>query len=343
MSSCHPTKSRPDYLLWVSGVMVALLYVVHWWFAEVVADVAILNHLAHSVFELMNTIWWGIALGVVMISLLGRVPREFVMSALGTRTGAGGIVRATIAGVLLDLCSHGILMVASKLYERGASVGQVMAFLIASPWNSFSFTLVLIALVGIGWTLLFVVASMLVAIVTGLWFERLVARGQLPSNPQVRDLPAEFRFWPEARRGLSQADYSLATTVQTFVDGLKESRMVVRWMLFGVLLAALVRALLPAELFAEYFGPTFLGIVLTLAAATVIEVCSEGSAPLAADLLTRAQAPGNGFVFLMGGVATDYTEIMVLKETTASWKIALCLPLLTIPQVLVIGGLMNLL
>ena len=30
-------------------------------------------------------------------------------------------------------------------YERGATIGQVMAFLIASPWNSFSLTLILIA------------------------------------------------------------------------------------------------------------------------------------------------------------------------------------------------------
>ncbi len=46
-----------------------------------------------------------------------------------------------------------------------------------------------------------------------------------------------------------------------------------------------------------------------------MEACSQGSAPIAADLLTRAGAPGNSFAFLMTGVATDYTEIMVLKET----------------------------
>ena len=87
-----------------------------------------------------------------MISILGRIPREFVMSALGTRTGAGGICRATIAGVLLDLCSHGVLMVASRLYERGASIGQVIAFLVSSPWNSLSLTLILFALIGVPWT-----------------------------------------------------------------------------------------------------------------------------------------------------------------------------------------------
>jgi uncharacterized membrane protein YraQ (UPF0718 family) len=80
---------------------------------------------------------------------------------------------------------------------------------------------------------------------------------------------------------------------------------------------------------------------VTLVAATIIEVCSEGSAPIAADLMTRAEAPGNSFAFLMTGVSTDYTEIMVLKDTTRSWKIALFLPLVTVPQVVILALILN--
>ena len=43
----------------------------------------------------------------------------------------------------------------------------------------------------------------------------------------------------------------------------------------------------------------------------------------------------------LGNNSNDYTEIMVLKETTKSWKIALFLPLLTVPQVMLIAWLMN--
>ena len=75
---------------------------------------------------------------------------------------------------------------------------------------------------------------------------------------------------------------------------------------------------------------------------TVVEVCSEGSAPIAADLMTRAASPGNSFAFLMSGVATDYTEIMVVQQTTASWKVALALPLISVPQIVLIAWLMNL-
>jgi uncharacterized membrane protein YraQ (UPF0718 family) len=117
--------------------------------------------------------------------------------------------------------------------------------------------------------------------------------------------------------------------------------MVFRWLLFGIVLAVLIRAAVPLDLYQNYFGPTVAGLMLTLLAATIIEVCSEGSTPIAADLLTRAAAPGNGFTFLMAGVATDYTEIMVLKDVTKSWKIALFLSLITLPQVLLIGWILN--
>jgi hypothetical protein len=83
------------------------------------------------------------------------------------------------------------------------------------------------------------------------------------------------------------------------------------------------------------------GLGATLVAASIFEVCSEGSVPIAADLMNRAAAPGNAFTFLLAGVATDYTEFMVMKETTGSWKLAWMIPVITVPQVLLIGALLN--
>ena len=125
-------------------------------------------------------------------------------------------------------------------------------------------------------------------------------------------------------------------------EGLKDSRMIVRWLLLGVLLAATIRTFVPLESFQTYFGATLAGLAMTLVVATILEICSEGSTPIAADLVVRAQAPGNGFAFLMTGVATDYTEIMSLRETTGSWKVALFLPLITVPQVVLLSWIMNL-
>ena len=340
--SCHEPNSSVDYLLWGSMFFSAIFYVLHWQFSASLDHMQWLAVMGQSVFSLLNIVWWGVLLGIIMLALLSKVPREFVISVLGTGTGFRGIIRATIGGVLLDLCSHGILMVGAKLYERGASVGQVMAFLIASPWNSFSLTIILFALIGLKWTLFFIVASMLIALFSGWVFDLLEKQGVLPANPHTVELPAEFKFWSEVKTQFATATFNRNTLLEMIKSGLLDSRMVVRWILFGVLLASLIRAFVDVSLFQQYFGPTMVGLLFTLVAATIIEVCSEGSAPIAADLLTRANSPGNSFAFLMAGVSTDYTEIMVLKESTRSWKIALFLPLITVPQIFVIAWLVNL-
>ena len=300
-----------------------------------------LAQFSHGVYELVNKMWWGLGLGVLAVGVLSWVPREWVAAVLGKPGSVAGIFRAMSAGLILDLCNHGILLVAVKLYERGASYGQMLAFLIASPWNSLSLTLILVALIGLKWTLVFIVCSGVVAVVTGLIVENLVKAGRLPANPHQVVLPDGFHLGREMRARFAGLRFNTASAGKVLVASLRESRMVLRWIFFGTVLAAAIRALLPAEFFGAWFGPTWIGILLTLLAATVIEVCSEGSSPIAADLVIRANAPGNGFAFLMAGASTDYTEMMALKEATRSWRMAFVLPLLTLPQVVLIAWALN--
>lgn len=342
-SSCCATDetSRIDWLLWVSSSLIILFYAMNLVYGDSI-QLTWAQSMSDSVFSLINTMWWSMVLAAIFVGILGRIPQNFVISALGNGGTWRGLYRATLAGLLLDLCSHGILMVGMQLYRRGASLGQVMAFLIASPWNSLSLTLILIALIGLPWTLAFILLSAVIALISGRIFDKLVMQGRLPCNGQNHDLPDDFHFWREARSQLKQIDFTPGLIGTMLWEGIKGSRMVLRWLLFGIVLASAIRTFINLELYQTLFGPTLIGLGMTLIAATIIEVCSEGSTPIAADLMTRARAPGNSFAFLMTGVATDYTEVMSIKDTTRSWKIALFLPLITLPQVIVIGWILNL-
>ncbi len=336
---CCDIPKRRDYLFWVSLITVVIAYPVG---ALLHHDhVSMLGIFTGGIFELFNRMWWGIAIGVVFVGILGRLPRDLVMGMLGRDGGVTSLLRAVLAGVFLDLCSHGILAVGMKLYERGASAGQVMAFLLASPWNSFSLTLILFGLIGVSWTLLFILLSLVIGIITGAIFDLLVRRGHLPANPWQEKLGERQPLGVLLREFRQTLRFSLAGTADIIREGFAGSRVVIRWSLFGLVLAGLIRALLPEAAFATWFGATMGGLWLTLLATTVIEVCSEGSTPIAADLLNRAGAPGNSFTFLMAGVATDYTEVMSIRDTTKSWRIALFLPLITVPQIVLIGAVLN--
>ena len=337
-SCCDTDKASFDWLLW-SGLSLSTIFYILSFFITGHEDW--LSVISHSVQELINVMWWSVILAIFFVGALSKIPQHFIVSILGKGGTFKGLWRATLAGVLLDLCSHGILMVGMELRRKGASLGQVMAFLIASPWNSISLTIIMFALIGLNWTLAFIALSMLLAITSGWLFDYFEKKGTLPSSGINTELPEGFRFWPSAKQALSEVSWNKALAKDIFKDGLSGSRMVIRWLLFGVLLASAIRGFVSLEDFQTYFGPSLIGLGATLIAATIIEVCSEGSTPIAADLLTRANAPGNSFAFLMTGVATDYTEVMVIKDSMKSWKIALFLPLITVPQVIVVAIILN--
>ena len=334
---CDTGKQKIDFLLWGSLSVIAIALAVNFFHTGYEP----LDHFGMAIAMLLKTMWWGIVLGIIAVGFMQRVPRAYFTKMLGRGDTFGGLLRAAAAGLLLDLCSHGILMVGAKLYERGASLAQVMTFLIASPWNSFSLTLILIALIGLKWTLVFIAGSAVIAVTTGYIYMILTKRGIIAANPHKADMPDGFDMRADMKERLKNFKPTSSFFATVIKDGLSGGRMVMRWLFFGTILAALIRTFVETDTLVQYFGPTLLGLLFTLIATTIIEVCSEGSAPIGAELVTRAAAPGNGFAFLMAGVATDYTEILVLRQVTKSWKSALFLPLLTVPQVLIFGYIMN--
>lgn len=337
-STVKPGRKR-DWLLWGSGITILVAYAAAYILDH--GDLWGLGHFTHAIRDMMHIMWWGILVGMIAVGLIDRVPREFVIAVIGRDQGAKSVARAVLAGFFLDLCNHGVLMVGAKLYERGASLGQVFAFLIASPWNSLSLTIIIGLMMGWGWMVVFILASLVIALTTGLIVEALERSGKVQPNANRIDLPEDFHVWTEAKKGLRAQRYDWAFVKDVARRSVTASRMVLRWLFFGVVLAALIQVTVPTNVFATWFGATLLGLLTTLIAATIIEVCSEGSVPIAADLMTRAAAPGNAFTFLMAGAATDYTEILVLKEVTGRLKAALLLPLLTVPQVVAIGWVLN--
>jgi uncharacterized membrane protein YraQ (UPF0718 family) len=335
----HRKSKKFDWIFWISLIGVGIGYAGY--IFHLLPEDLLFHHYSSSVFELMNKMWLGLAIGIFFVGILTKIPREFIVSILGRPYTFGGIIRSTLAGALLDMCSHGILLVGMKFYKRGASLGQTMAFLISSPWNSLSLTIILISLIGFKWTLMFIALSMLIAIISGCLFDWLVVHNHLPKNPNTIEMPKDFLFIQEAKKGIHNTRFDVSFFKSTIVEGLKDSKMILKWILFGVVIAALIRTFVPEDAFASLLGPSMKGLLITLLFATVVEVCSEGSIPMASDIIYRAGALGNGFVFLMAGVSTDYTEVMAIRETTSSWKIALFLPLVTVPQIVLLGYFLN--
>ena len=288
--------------------------------------------LNESLLSYLGIVWWAVLLGLVLGGIIDYfVPDGFVIRFLGKRNKMT-LINAVLAGFLMSACSHGILAIAIQLYKKGASVPAVITFLLASPWANLPMTVLLFGF--FGWkALLFVLGAMLIALVTGVIFT-ILDRFGLIEGP-AKDVDEEDVSWDRV------TNFDMRKSAKGVAIGFVSlANMVLWWILMGILAASIIGAYVPEHWFMDYMGPNLTGMLVTLLFATVLEVCSEGTSPLAFEIFNKTAALGNPFVFLMAGVATDYTEIGLLW-TNIGKRTAIWLPVVTVPQILLLGMWFN--
>lgn len=290
-----------------------------------------------------KTIWWAVALGFLLGGLIDHyVPQEYISKMLASKK-ASTIFNSVFLGFLMSACSHGILALSIQLHKKGASNPAVVSFLLASPWANTAITVMLLAFFGIK-GLFIILSAILIAINTGFIFMFLEKKGWIEKNKNVITVAEDFSILKDFKARIKGyhfgAEALIADAKGVLRGALALSDMVLWWIILGILIASIAGAYIPVHFFHRFMGPTFLGLMVTLALATVVEVCSEGSAPLAFEIYRQTGALGNSFAFLMAGVVTDYTEIGLLWYNVGK-RVAIWLPIITVPQVIILSYLIN--
>ncbi len=299
--------------------------------------------------DYLMLIYWAIILGFLIGGIIDYfIPRQYIEKYL-SRHQKRTILYSIIFGFLMSACSHGILAISIALYKKGASTSSVVAFLLASPWANLPITVLLFGFFGIN-ALYIILSALLIASTTGIIYQQLERKGMVECHActmgEDTAVLTDFSIKKDIKKRWNNYEFTKQNLLNGFIGTIKGSwsltKMVMWWLLIGMLMAAFARAYIPQELFVTYMGPTIIGLLVTLAFATIIEVCSEGSSPLAFEIFNQTGAFGNSFVFLLSGVATDYTEIGLIWHNIGR-RAAIWLPIITVPQVLILGYFFNVL
>jgi uncharacterized membrane protein YraQ (UPF0718 family)/YHS domain-containing protein len=293
----------------------------------------------------LKSIWWAVLLGLFLGGIIDYyIPQEYISKILSKKKPAT-IFNAVFLGFLMSACSHGILALTIQLHKKGASNPAIISFLLASPWANFAISVMLISLFGLK-GLFIIIAAIIVAINTGFVFMFLENKGLIEKNKNIVEVSEDFSILDDFRARAKNYRFNLNVffaDIKGIIRGASAlSDMVLWWIILGILIASFAGAYIPVHFFHKFMGPTLLGLLVTLGIATVIEVCSEGSSPLAFEIYRQTGALGNSFIFLMAGVVTDYTEIGLLWINVGR-RTAIWLPIVAVPQVIAIGYLTNIL
>jgi uncharacterized membrane protein YraQ (UPF0718 family)/YHS domain-containing protein len=338
---CSPKAKRWYHeRLYIVGAVVIILVPVSYF-------VSFLRPFYEAFSDYLLLIWWAILLGFLIGGIIDYfIPREYIRKYL-SRHRKRTIIHSIIFGFMMSACSHGILAISIELYKKGASTSSVIAFLLASPWANLPITILLFGFFGVKAAFI-VLSALVIAMITGLIYQVLERKGMVECSHctmgEDKAVLTDFSIVADVKKRFRNYKFTTKNNIEVIKGVFKGSwsltKMVMWWLLIGMLMASFARAYIPEHLFMTYMGPTFLGLLITLFFATIIEVCSEGSSPLAFEIFRQTGAFGNSFIFLMAGVATDYTEIGLIWSNIGK-KAALWLPVITVPQILILGYLFN--
>lgn len=273
--------------------------------------------------------------GFLVAGLLHLFLRQEEVIRHLAKNNFASVLKASLLGIPLPLCSCAVIPVAAHLQKQGANRGPVLSFLISTPTTGVDSILATYSLLGPLLAILRPVAALFNGLLAGALANIIENRSSLnlaASNPKP-------------------AVTSVSTAPPTLTGKLKEIlrysfdellRDSARWLIIGVVTGGIISYFVPAALIEKYLGNPLLAYPLMLLIGLPMYVCATGSIPIAASLVLKGMSPGAGFIFLFAGPATSTATLSFVVGKMGKNNLVLYLAAILFTSLL-FGGLIDML
>jgi uncharacterized protein len=255
---------------------------------------SILRESAYLWLEISPYLLFGIFFAGLLHIFLGK---GFIYRHLG-RGGLLSIVKATLFGIPLPVCSCGVIPLAAGLRKDGAHKSSVLSFLVSTPTTGVDSIAATYSLLGPLFTLFRFLGSFICGLAVG--FFDYIFEGRLEKT-----VPRPLHKHPAAGNTFRLKRLLLYSFIEI-------PRDIGKWLIFGTFLGGAIAALIPADLFMNYlsFPRDFLVAIML---GVPLYVCATGSIPIAVSLIAKGFSPGAGLVFLIVGPATNAITLSFVR------------------------------
>jgi len=234
------------------------------------------------------------------------LPQGFITKHMGG-TSWKNIVKTTLLGIPLPLCSCGVLPTTIGLKKDGASNGSTVGFLISTPQTGVDSIIVTAFFLGWPLAIFKVIAALITGILGGFFVhftdpdntQKNRPASQTVNSNEKENMKNKFRwniFW----------NYTINELIGS----------IYKYLVIGLLVAAAISTLFPTDTLAHI--PALQGIrgmLFMLIFAIPIYICTTGSVPIAASLIAAGLPIGSALVFLIAGPATNIATLTAVYHT----------------------------
>lgn len=230
------------------------------------------------------------------------------------------ILKASLFGVPLPLCSCGVLPVAASLRRNGAGKPATTAFLLSTPQTGVDSIAITWALLGPVLAILRPIVALLTGILGGYLIKTFVGDevgetdDRTPGNTSSTCCNSEGSG-ASSGSCCSEAGISGSVVIRGLRYGLLTlPRDIGRALLIGILLSGLISALLRPGMIEAAGVSGFAAYPLAMLIGIPLYVCATASTPIAAGLIAAGISPGAALVFLISGPATNMAALTTLMK-----------------------------
>lgn len=273
-----------------------------------------------AILQLLNAMSPYLLLGFLLAGLLHAfVPRGGFTRHLAAPSFVS-VLKATLLGIPLPLCSCGVIPTAMSLRREGASRGAVAAFLIATPQTGLDSIFATYSLMGFPFALVRPLAALATALLGGALVNTLGGRAAAEAAPAPAAAASRDSSAAQAPQGFCA---KLATALRYgFVEMMED---IGKWLVVGIVVAAVITLALPDSAFTLFRDNTLASMLLVLAISVPMYLCATGSIPIAVALLLKGLTPGAALVLLMAGPACNAASMLVVRKVLGTRTLLLYL------------------
>ncbi len=292
------------------------------------------------------------------------VPDSIVTKHLG-KDNISSVVKSTVFGIPLPVCSCGVIPLATSIKKSGASKGATLSFLISTPITGVDSIMATYGIFGWIFTIYRAVTSMIIAMVAGILtniFDKDTSIDSVtastssatveikkPSFSAVAPQATSFSMNAPAKEESccstdSCCDSASGSKNFSFMAAIKYAFVtllgdIAKPLFWGLLLGALITVAIPENLSEVLKDSSWLSYLIVIVIAVPMYVCATASLPIAAGLMLSGVSAGAAFVFLSAGPATNTVTIGVVKKMLGTRSLAIYLGSIIIGSILFGVGL----
>ena len=210
------------------------------------------------------------------------------------------IIKSTLMGIPLPLCSCGVIPVAATLKDYGASKGATTSFLVSTPQTGIDSIFLTYGMLGPVFAIFRPVAAFVSGIFCGIVVNTIDKDNVGQPKPATKFSKNSATIFEKIKIGV---EYGFLTLPKDIVVPLFQ----------GLLIAACIGYFIPPDFIASFLSSnSFLEYFVMLIVSLPLYVCATASIPIALVLFMKGVSPGAVFVFLMAGPATNASSIAVI-------------------------------